>query len=395
MTMPLPDQPERALLPAGFMDVLPPHAACEAQTVEQLMQVFAGYGYERVKPPLVEFEETLLAGSGAALTQATFRLMDPVSQRMLALRPDMTMQIARIAETRLGHRPRPLRLSYAGQVLRVRGTELRPERQFGQVGAELVGAPAGAADVEVIVMAAEALAAVGIGGLCVDLSAPSLVPAILAERGLDAATRERLTDALDRKDAAAVAALAPAVGAATTDLLVRLLAAAGPAQPALERLTAAELPAAAACFRRDLVAVADGLAATGADVTLSVDPVEWRGFEYHSGVTFSLFARGAAGELGRGGRYRTGADEDATGVSLFMDAVLKALPQPARQRRVLLPAGTPTDTGRHLRSDGWITVSALDSGTELGAEARRLGCSHALIDGTVVAVAAEPTSLTP
>ncbi len=395
MTMPLPDQPERALLPAGFMDVLPPHATCEAQTVERLMQVFAAYGYDRVKPPLIEFEETMLAGSGAALTKATFRLMDPVSQRMLALRSDMTTQIARIAETRLGHRPRPLRLSYAGQVLRVRGTELRPERQFGQVGAELVGAPSRSADVEVIVMAAEALAAVGIGGLCVDLGAPSLVPAILAQRGLDAATAARLADALDRKDASAVTALAPAVGAATADLLVRLLAAAGPAQPALEKLTAAELPAAAASVRSDLIAVADGLAATGAELTLSVDPVEGRGFEYHSGVTFSLFASGAPGELGRGGRYQTGAGEEATGVSLFMDAVLKALPPPVRLRRVLLPAGTPAAEGRRLRNEGWVTVAALDRAADPAAEARRLGCSHALIDGTVVAVAAEQNSLTP
>ena len=104
-----------ALLPAGLMDVLPPFAAYEARTVERLMAHLAGYGYERVKPPLIEFEETLLAGSGAALAAETFRLMDPMSRRMLALRPDMTMQVARIASSRLAHWPRPLRLGYAGR----------------------------------------------------------------------------------------------------------------------------------------------------------------------------------------------------------------------------------------------------------------------------------------
>ena len=84
-----------ALLPAGLMDVLPPFAAFEALTVERLIAHFAGYGYERVKPPLIEFAETLLAGSGAALAAETFQLMDPISRRMLALRPDMTMQVAR------------------------------------------------------------------------------------------------------------------------------------------------------------------------------------------------------------------------------------------------------------------------------------------------------------
>ena len=109
----------------------------------------ASHGYERVKPPLVEFEENLLSGAGAAMAQDTFRLMDPISQRMIGLRADMTPQVARIAATRLANAPRPLRLCYAGQVLRVKGSELRPERQVGQVGAELIGADAAAADVEV------------------------------------------------------------------------------------------------------------------------------------------------------------------------------------------------------------------------------------------------------
>ncbi len=90
----------QALLPAGFQDVLPPQAAQEAAVVERLIACFMGRGYERVKPPLLEFEETILAGAGAAVAQQTFRLMDPVSQRMMGLRADMTPQVARIAATR-------------------------------------------------------------------------------------------------------------------------------------------------------------------------------------------------------------------------------------------------------------------------------------------------------
>ena len=106
----------KALLPAGLADDLPPEADIEAAVVGALMATFRAHGYERVKPPLIEFEESLLAGPGAALAQQTFRIMDPQSQRMLGVRADMTVQVARIAETRLRERPRPLRLSYAGQV---------------------------------------------------------------------------------------------------------------------------------------------------------------------------------------------------------------------------------------------------------------------------------------
>ena len=101
----------RALLPAGLRDLLPPDAETEASAVEALMEVFASHGYQRVQPPLLEFEDSLLAGSGAAVSEQTFRLMDPVSQRMMGLRADTTPQVARIATTRLARAPRPLRLS--------------------------------------------------------------------------------------------------------------------------------------------------------------------------------------------------------------------------------------------------------------------------------------------
>src|SRR3954463_12335815 len=128
MTDDLPPNP--ALLPAGLRDLLPPEAETEASAVESLMNVFAAHGYQRVKPPLLEFEDSLLAGSGSAVADQTFRLMNPDSQRMMGLRADTTPQVARIAVTRLGLQARPLRLCYAGQVLRVRGTQIAPERQL-------------------------------------------------------------------------------------------------------------------------------------------------------------------------------------------------------------------------------------------------------------------------
>src|SRR4029450_8040271 len=97
------DNDHRGPRPAGLADLLPPDAAREARAIGVAIERFAAFGYERVKPPLVEFEESLLGGPGAALAPQTFRLMDPVSQRMMGVRPDMTVQVARIAVTRLKH----------------------------------------------------------------------------------------------------------------------------------------------------------------------------------------------------------------------------------------------------------------------------------------------------
>lgn len=375
-----------ALLPAGLADVLPPEAEHEGQLIAKLVSSFTAHGYERVKPPLVEFEASLLGrGSvGSSLDEQVFRVMDPISQRMLGVRADMTPQVARIATSRLAKAPRPLRLCYAGQVLRVRGSQLRPERQFTQAGVELIGANAVAADVEVVLLAAEALTAAGVETLTVDLNSPALVAGLVA--GLDIAPDAvgPLRAALDHKDAAAVGALA----GAGADLLAALLAAVGPVEAALAALMALDLPAAAAAEVARLGEVVAGVSAAVPDLPLTVDPVEYRGFEYQTGVSFTLYAKAARGELGRGGRFVTAAGEPSTGCTLFLDSLMRVLPSRPARARLFLPHGVTPAEARRLREDGWVTVAGLDVAAAAEAEARRLGCDHVLVDGAVVALAA-------
>ena len=380
-----------ALLPTGLRDLLPPEAGAEAALAEALLARFGAHGYERVKPPFVEFEDSMLSGAGAGLADQTFRLMDPASHRMMAVRSDLTPQIARIAASRLARSPRPLRLSYAGEILRVRGSELRPERQFRQVGFELIGIGDGAVcDAEVILLAADALAALGIeGGLSVDLNAPTLVASLIAEAGLDAEHADRLREALDRKDATAV----EGIGGEAADLLVRLLRTAGVAETALDALAGLALPGAAAAALHQLLEVATLLREAAPALALTIDPVEWRGFEYHTGTSFSLFAGGVRTELGRGGRYsvgNTGAEgEEAAGCTIYIDTVLRAAPAPPAPRRVYLPHGTPRGEGTGLREDGWVTIAGLTPEPDSAAEAARLGCSHVWQGGSARALARE------
>jgi ATP phosphoribosyltransferase regulatory subunit len=374
------DNLHKALLPQGLRDLLPPDAEAEAAVVSGLIAVLTRHGYERVKPPLVEFENNLLSGAGAAMASETFRLMDPISQQMVGLRADMTPQVARIAATRLANAPRPLRLCYAGQVLRVKGSDIRPERQIGQVGAELIGSADIAADIEVVGIASEALAALGVDGLSVDLTMPTLVPAICRAAGLRPAQFDAVRRALDHKDAAQVAA----AGGKAAPILERLLAAAGGAASALEAIIALDLPQEAAAERARLVSVAERFAQAAPPFAITIDPVENRGFEYHTGVSFSFFARGVATELGRGGRYRTGYGdgEDATGFTLYTDTVLAAIPTRNAAPRLYVPAGVASAPRWH--EQGYVTVAGLAPVEDIAAEARRLGCSHMLSGEKIV-----------
>lgn len=382
------NSPRSALLPTGLGDALPPEAAQEAACVEALLAAFTARGYERVKPPLVEFEDSLLTGPGASMAAQSFRVMDPASRKMMAVRADMTPQIARIATTRLAGAPRPLRLCYSGQVLRVKGAQLRPEREFAQAGVELFGALEPEADAEVVLLALQALTAVGVRRASVDLCVPTMITLICRAFGVEGEELARLRAALDHKDVAAVTA----VGGPASKLARRLIEASGPADRAIQALSSLELPEAAEKDRRRLSRVVELLRAADPTLAVTVDLVEHRGFEYQTGLSFTLFARGVRGELGMGGRYRAGAvpgeeaGEPATGFTLFLDSLLRALPSPVRPRRLFVPHGVSAAACAALRAEGWITVQGFAAVPDVAAEARRMGCDHVLTGGQPAAV---------
>ncbi|WP_419728907.1 ATP phosphoribosyltransferase regulatory subunit [Lichenicola sp.] len=367
----------QALLPAGLRDLLPPDAENEALGIEALMGVFASHGYERVKPPLLEFEDSLLSGSGAAVAEQTFRLMDPDTHRMMGLRPDMTPQVARIAATRLVNAPRPLRLSYAGACVQLHGGSLSSDRQVSQAGIELIGPESPEADAEMVAVGAEALAVLGVPRVSFDLTLPPLAPALIEEAGLPAADRAPLLRALDRKDAAAVTRHGGPLAHVLTDLLL----AAGPAARALDVLRRAPLSAAARMLSDRLEATVAAIEARAPGLRLTIDPIEFRGWRYHIGVCVTVYAAGRHEELGRGGRYLSGGNEPACGLTLRTEALLRAAPARAPRPRLLLPPDADAETARRLRAEGYATVLALSPFVDDRVEALRLGCTHILRRG--------------
>jgi ATP phosphoribosyltransferase regulatory subunit len=343
------------LLPSGFADRLPPHADAAAAVEARVLGVAHAHGYERVDPPLAEFADALGARLKAGGLRDAVRFVDPVSQRTLAIRPDLTAQIARIAATRMGHHPRPVRLSYAGPVVRLRAGELAPARERRQIGCELIGLDTVAAAAEVLGVATEALAAAGTTGLSIDLTLPDLVDTLAAgPLPVAADLVDGLRASLDAKDAGGVAGIAPAY--------LPLIEAAGPFARALERLRAFDTTGVLTSRLDGLAALAHALDGCA---TLTLDPTERHGFEYQSWLGFSLFIDGVGAEVGRGGTYSllhdSGAEEVATGFSLFADALVASAPGPDR-RRLFLPLGTPADAGTAMRAAGWVTVAALAPG---------------------------------
>jgi ATP phosphoribosyltransferase regulatory subunit len=361
---------DRDLLPEGLEDRLPREAAATTRVMRAIHGVMHGHGYDRVLPPMVEFDETLAARMAGIRSRRMFRFVDPQSLRMLILRGDHTPQIGRIAASRLAAAPRPLRLCYTGQVVLIRGDGLDPAREKLQCGAELIGADNVAAASEIVATAIEALQAAGATGISVDFTLPDLVDVLAAQAlPLAAGSIEGVRRELDTKDAGG---LIEAGGSA----YVPLLYAAGEFATAIERLAAFDTHG---VLGERIAALREIAARVDGSVRLTLDPSERHGFEYQSWFGFTLYAQGVRGPLGRGGTYRiAGPDggEAATGFSLFPDGLIDVLAaaEPV-EPCVFLPLGHDAGVAARLRAIGWRTVAALSDSDDAAA----LGCSHRLV----------------
>lgn len=362
--------PAADLLPEGLEDRLPQSMAVAARVERAVLGVLDAHGYDRVRPPLIEFMQSMARRMDGVKTRNLFRFVDPKSLRTLALRSDMTPQIGRIAATGLADKQRPLRLCYAGQVARIAGDQLDPRRENLQLGAELIGRDTTAAAAEIVELAIASLEAAGASGISVDFTLPDLVDTLaaaefpLAPDQVQAVRRE-----LDAKDAGA---LREAGGEAYLPLLY----ASGPFPDALAKLAGIDTIGALATrieALRQIAARVEGRA------RLTLDPAERHGFEYQTWFGFTIYADGVRGALGRGGTYLIGGtNEPATGFSLYPEELVEAVKagEPSRET-LFLPSGHDPAQAAALRAQGWRTVAALDESDD----ARALGCSHRLEQG--------------
>jgi ATP phosphoribosyltransferase regulatory subunit len=320
-------------LPAGMRDLLPEETIARRAIARAFLGRAELFGYETVTPPVFEYAETIERGLGTLDPREIVRFVEPETGEVVALRPDVTPQIARLVATRLSSRPAPYRLAYDASVLRRRsGSRARTHRQIPQLGVELIGAHGPEGDLELLVLAATSLQQMGLSAFTLDLGHAEIARVLLA----DVAETERgaLAEALAAKDSARVEKLASSMPAVLRDALAALPMLHGTpalfdalpaaltrtkAMPAIQSLRALVEQLQAALARENVTAA-----------TLGIDLGEVRGHAYYTGPFFQLFAEGPGVPIGGGGRYdgllsRFGRPLPATGLALDVDALGWAL----------------------------------------------------------------------
>jgi ATP phosphoribosyltransferase regulatory subunit len=290
------------VLPEYIDDILP----AEAERIEglrrRLLDHFRAHGYRLVQPPLVEHLESLLTGTGHDLELQTFKLVDPLSGRLLGVRADITPQVARI-DAHLLNEPGVTRLCYAGSVLRTLVSGAAQSREVLQIGAELYGDPDVSADKEVLGLLLSALEAVEVGGLHLDLGHVGVYRALATGAGIAGnGSDNELFTAMRTKDRSAVSELSARLPATWREAFLILPTLYGPADEVL-----------AAARRRlpDTPSIADALSALATLAAaarnrvdaLHIDLADLRGYHYQNGASFSVFTAGEPNAIGRGERY--------------------------------------------------------------------------------------------
>jgi ATP phosphoribosyltransferase regulatory subunit len=349
-------------LPEYIADVLPP----EAQRIEVLrrllLDTFRVHGYELTMPPLLEYVDSLLTGTGHDMDLRTFKLVDQISGRTMGLRADITPQVARI-DAHLLNREGVTRLAYCGSVLHTLPAGLTVTREPLQIGAEIYGHAGIEADLEVQNLLLTALKLAGAGRARLDLGHVGVFRALAELAGLDASAAESLFSLMQSKDLPGLKLAAESIDAKYRGAFLRLPRLYG----GLEVIEAArrELPRhpAIAAALKDLETLAAAMPAGQA----SIDLAELRGYQYHSGVVFAAYVDGLPNALARGGRYDKvgevfGRARPATGFSLDLRELAGFIPSQAQCVGILAPWQNDAALAAkvaELRAGGEMVVHAL------------------------------------
>ncbi len=354
----------RWLLPEDIADVLP----AEARKVESLrraiLDLYQSYGYELVAPPILEFLDSLLTGTGSDLNLQTFKLVDQLSGRTLGLRADMTPQVARI-DAHLLNRAGVTRLCYAGSVAHARTLVGSSAREELQLGAEIYGCATWEADFEAITLLLKTLSVAGLDQVYLDLSHAGILTGILDGQNLDKETVEMLYGLLQSKDRPRLSQWAACLPANVSESLIALTELNGPCAEVLAKAKKT-LPKHAAVNQaltdlERLVFAAENLST---NLELSIDLADLRGYQYHSGVMFAAYVDKLPQPIARGGRYdhvgqAFGRPRPATGFSLDLLTLANLSPLNVRKLAVLAPWIEDAELSKTittLRSKGEVVI---------------------------------------
>ena len=368
------------LLPEYIHDMLPDEAWRVERVRSRLLDLMRKSGYQLVAPPLLEYAQSLLIDGSADMDLRTFKLVDQLSGRTLALRADITPQVARIDAHLLNHQGIS-RLCYAGSVLHTQPAGLNRTRELLQIGAELYGHGGIESDLEIQQLMLQSLSTLGIQNVHLDLGHVGVFRALVRHAKLDRDREAELFAAMQSKDSTTLRELVADIDPVTRDALLALPALYGNCEEVLDsaRSVLPDLPVIRAALN-DLQTVAGKLQVA----SIGIDLAELRGYHYHSGMVFAAYHAGSHDAIALGGRYDDlgesfGRARAATGFSMDLRQLYRLLPAQSEKQGIRAPYQEDAALAAviaQLRDAGEAVAVSLPGSTDDPAESR---CDRELV----------------
>lgn len=371
------------LLPAGFGDLINIEARINQEVSSKLLTKFQNFGYDLVKTPLLEFEQTLK--NYQKLNEQSFHIPDISSGKNLIFRNDITIQIARLVSTRLKDQTLPLRLCYLGDILKVVSTDLHSHRQITQAGIELIGNNSVKAVEEVLEVSLKALEFVEVKDLTIEFCLPKFLDLLLEE--LQIKDPELLKKAIEEKNVSKIKELGQEFG----QVLINLVLEIKNFTQIQKELGKLPIPAELKNKLTDLDKIIKEVTKKFPEMTILVNIFSDLEFLYHEDVGFTVFAKKSFYPILRGGKYEINEELPAVGATIYVNHLRKILLAEKREEplRILLPSGIEDSQIEELQQKNYITVRSLSDKQDpesLKNEAENLNCHSIYLENKITKI---------
>ena len=355
---------KKNLLPISFRDILTNEAELQFEYGQKLVKNFNSWGYSFIEPPIIEFEKTLADIKNKFLNKKTLSFLDPLTKDKISLRPDITTQLARIAEDRLFGLPKPLRLCYFGDVFRADKPKLSSDRQFKQAGIEIIDSKSLLADIEVINLSLDSLKKINFKKISLDINIPIILEKIFDDFKISSIKRNDLRKLVANKNIKEIYNY----NSKLFDILKAIIDSSGPLKKNIKKIQKIRFGTNAKKVIKDFIKVSSLFLKKNYDeYKISIDLLDHRGFEYYTGITFSIFCLNSSKEVCRGGRYLTSKNKDAVGSTFLLNQFL-SLKNVSKnsKKRILISYNNSFDKNLpDLRKKGWITIQNIESDNDI------------------------------
>ena len=371
------------LLPEGFRDSLPELATKENRVNSTFIKLMQINGFLLVKPPLLEFESSLFFLLDNNEDSNSFRVLDPISQKMMGIRSDITVQIARISCGSLIELPRPLKVCYSGEVLRVNNNSLNLSRQSTQIGSEIIGIEQNDCENEIISLMIESLKCLRIKNFFINFTMPTLISAIVKDFKLSKTDLEFVRDRFNNKNSDGLEKISKRLKTISDALIDSV----GDAKINLKKLKKIKFTKKIKLEIQSFIKIISRIIKDFPDLKILIDPLEIDESNYHTGIAFKVFSENLK-ELFSGGNYKV-SNENCIGFSGFTESLLlESLITKKLIKKILIPKYSDPELKKNLQKKGFLTFQSIKklNKQQTKTEANKQECNYYFFDNDIFKV---------